>query len=96
MVTPELVRPLAAGIKAPDVNRPVPFMKDAPTSAPIQPGAAVTGPVPMIWKRDSLPIEDLRSPVVTPSAASDGAAPAVTAAPAPSVIPALPLGPNSK
>jgi pilus assembly protein CpaC len=96
MVTPELVRPLAAGVKAPDLNRPMPFLKDAPTSAPIQPGPAVTGPVPMIWKRDSLPIEDLRNATMTPAAASDSAAPTVTAAPAPSVIPALPLGPNSK
>jgi pilus assembly protein CpaC len=94
MVTPELVRPLAAGLKLPDINRPVPFLKDAPTSAPAQPGAGVTGPVPMIWKRDSLPIEDLRSPTMTPAAASDSAAPVMT--PPASAVPPLPLRPNSK
>jgi pilus assembly protein CpaC len=94
MVTPELVRPLAADLKTPDLKRPVPFLKDAPTSAPSQPGPAVTGPVPMIWKRDSLPIEELRSPTTPPAAASDSAAPA--AAQPSSVMPPLPLGPNSK
>jgi pilus assembly protein CpaC len=94
MVTPELVRPLAAGVKTPDLNRPAPFLKDAPTSAPSQPGTAVTGPVPMIWKRDSLPIEDLRSPTMTPAAASDSATPAAT--PSPSMVSPLPFGPNSK
>jgi pilus assembly protein CpaC len=94
MVTPELVRPLAAGVKTPDISRPAPFLKDAPTSAPSQPGAAITGPVPMVWKRDSLPIEDLRNPGMTPAAAGDSAAPATT--PPSSVVPPLSLGPNSK
>jgi pilus assembly protein CpaC len=92
LVTPELVRPLAAGVKTPDLNRPVPFLKDAPTSAPIQPGEAVTGPVPMVWKRDSLPIEDLRNSSTMPAAASDSIAPA--AAPPPPLITPLPAGPN--
>ncbi len=94
MVTPELVRPLAASVKTPDLKRPLPFLKDAPTSAPIQPGPDVTGPVPMVWKRDSLPIEDLQSPTMTPAAASNGAAPAAAAAPPPSLLPPVPLGPK--
>jgi pilus assembly protein CpaC len=61
MVTPELVRPIPAGAKLPDVTSTVPFMKDAPTTAPQQPGAAITGPAPMLWKRDTLPIEELKS-----------------------------------
>ena len=96
LVTPELVRPLAAGIKTPDLKRPMPFLKDAPTSAPIQPGTDVTGPVPMVWKRDSLPIEDLRNASMTPAASDSAtptaAGPAVT--PPPSPIPVLPNGPN--
>ncbi|HEY3938990.1 MAG TPA: pilus assembly protein N-terminal domain-containing protein, partial [Bryobacteraceae bacterium] len=61
MVTPELVRPIPAGAKLPDVTSTVPFMKDSPTIAPQQPGAAVTGPAPMLWKRDTVPIEELKS-----------------------------------
>ncbi|HEY3457777.1 MAG TPA: pilus assembly protein N-terminal domain-containing protein [Bryobacteraceae bacterium] len=62
VVTPELVRPLAAGMKAPEISTPVPYMKDVPTVAPSHPGPAVTGPAPAIWKRDSLPIEELHIP----------------------------------
>jgi pilus assembly protein CpaC len=94
MVTPELVRPLAAGAKLPDLNRPSAFLKDAPTSAPIHPGPAVTGPAPKIWKRESLPIEELRSPNMTPPAASAVPGMADAVAPSASVIPPLPLSPN--
>ena len=97
MVTPELARLLAAGAKLPDLNRPSPFLKDAPTSAPSHPGPAVTGPAPMIWKRESLPIEELRSPTMTPAAASDSAAPggpAAALAPSAAAMPPLPLSPN--
>jgi pilus assembly protein CpaC len=81
VVTPELVRPLAAGMKAPEINTPVPFMKDVPTSAPSHPGPAVTGPVPMIWKRDSLPVEELH----IPAGGSDAQPPP----PAPAAMPGL-------
>ncbi|HMJ61681.1 MAG TPA: hypothetical protein VK493_07945, partial [Bryobacteraceae bacterium] len=96
MVTPELVRPLAASVKTPDLNRPLPFLKDAPTAVPSQPGPAVTGPVPMIWKRESLPIEELRSATMSPAAASDSAVPGAAAAVAPSapVMPPPAPGPN--
>jgi len=94
MVTPELVRPIAAGAKLPDLNRPLPFLKDAPTSAPSQPGPAVTGPVPMVWKRESLAIEELRSPTMSPGAASVAPAAANAAPPPAPVMSPLPPGPK--
>ncbi len=76
VVTPELVRPLAADAKAPEISAPVPFLKDAPMVPPSHPGPAVTGPAPMIWKRDSLPIEELHIPAGGSDAQPPTAAPA--------------------
>jgi pilus assembly protein CpaC len=75
VVTPELVRPLAAGAKAPEIEAPVPFMKDVPTVPPSHPGPAITGPAPQLWKRDSLPVEELRSTGPQPATPSDNPAP---------------------
>jgi pilus assembly protein CpaC len=58
LVTPELVAPIPAGVKPPEVKMPLPFMKGAPTSAPMNPRAPVTGPLP---KTDSLPFEVMKS-----------------------------------
>jgi pilus assembly protein CpaC len=88
MVTPELVRPLPANVKPPEVLAPVPFLKDAPTSAPQQPGGDVTGAAALVWKRESLPIEELKTP---PQAGiSAESAVSVTAPGAPAGIPAPP------
>lgn len=76
VVTPELVRPLAAGAKVPEISTPVPFMQDVPTVPPSHPGPAVTGPAPMIWKRDSLPVEELHIPAGGSEAPPPPAAPA--------------------
>jgi pilus assembly protein CpaC len=73
MVTPELVYPVSAGAKAPEVHFPLPFPKDYPTSAPQTP-AAPNGGAPIPYKRDSVPIEEL----TTPAAAAAPAAPALT------------------
>ncbi len=60
LVTPEVVAPIPAGVKAPELKMPQPFLKDAPQTAPRNPGPDVTGPVQAIPKVDSLPVEELK------------------------------------
>ena len=62
MVTPELVNPIPAGGKAPEMAYPATFLKDAPSSAPQQPSAPGTENVPIPIKRDVVPIEELLTP----------------------------------
>ena len=59
IVTPELVRPIPAGQKVPDLNRPQPFMPTNTTSGVRTPGMDITGPVPTHPAVDSLPLEQL-------------------------------------
>jgi pilus assembly protein CpaC len=60
MVTPELVKPIPAGVKGPEIKMPLPYLKESSPTAPQNPGAAVTGqPSPLI-KVDSLPIEVIK------------------------------------
>lgn len=60
MVTPELVKPIPAGVKGPDITMPLPYLKESSPAAPQNPGVAVTGkPSPLI-KVDSLPIEVIK------------------------------------
>lgn len=61
VVTPELVKPIAAGAARPELNWPLPWGKDMPDKAPQTPGADVTGPPPPIQRVDTLPIEVLKS-----------------------------------
>ena len=78
MVTPELVSPIVAGGKVPELEYPRQFLKDAPTSAPQQP---LPGPqnTPLLIKRDVVPIEDLvTSPNGTTSPAQAPAAPVIS------------------
>ncbi len=61
IVTPELVKPIPAGAKAPDIAMPLPYLKESSPAAPRNPGAAVTGqPTPLV-KVDSLPIEVIKN-----------------------------------
>src|SRR5581483_5526077 len=69
VVTPELVRPIPANAKAPALNMPLPYGKDAPDTAPRTPGADVTGPPAPIQRIDTLPIEVLKSLPLPQSAA---------------------------
>jgi len=98
VVTPELVRPLSASVKPPELQYPLPFMKDVPTAAPRQPGPDVTGPAPELWKRDSLPIEELKgsSPQTANAgnANSGNDAPAASPAPLPVMPAPVALSPN--
>jgi pilus assembly protein CpaC len=68
MVTPELVYPIPAGAKTPEVHLPLPFPKEYPTSAPQTPVPSAGAPIP--YKRDSVPIEELTTPAATPAAPS--------------------------
>ncbi len=61
LVTPELVRPIPRGVKAPEIERPIPFLKGTPASAPVNPGAQVTGPAQPLPIFGSLPVEQLKS-----------------------------------
>ena len=61
LVTPEIVRPIPAGAKRPEIPMIMPFLKDTPTSPPMNPGASVTGPAQALPKLDSLPIEEFRN-----------------------------------
>ncbi|MBV8905187.1 MAG: type II and III secretion system protein, partial [Acidobacteriia bacterium] len=92
VVTPELVRPLAAGSAVPDLKTPLPWGKDMPEKTPRTPGEDVTGPPAPIQRIDTLPIEQLKSlplPQSTGPGTSDSnngsQLPAAT--PAPSVPP---------
>jgi len=61
LVTPELVRPIPAGQRTPELNYPGKFLP--PNSAPDAtrtPGLATTGPVPVTPATEAMPIESLR------------------------------------
>jgi pilus assembly protein CpaC len=59
LVTPELVRPIPAGQKVPEVHMPQEFMKGVAQEAPHQPGMDVTGPVPVKPPTETIPVEEL-------------------------------------
>jgi len=59
MVTPELVNPIQAGVKVPELPFPQPFLKDGPMAAPQHPSVTGTENAPLLIKRDVVPIEDL-------------------------------------
>jgi pilus assembly protein CpaC len=61
MVTPELVGPIPAGSRVPEIKMDKPFLKGAAAAPPKNPGSEVTGPLPALQKHDSLPIEQLKS-----------------------------------
>jgi len=74
LITPVLVRPIPAGAKGPDLQMPKPFMKDAPSSVPLNP-ASPAAKTPGV---ESLPWETLKNwtePEVAPAgpAPSNGA-----------------------
>jgi pilus assembly protein CpaC len=62
LITPEVVRPIPAGGKTPELNFPVPFMPGGATAPPRQPGMDQTGPVPVKRPVESLPYEQLAQP----------------------------------
>ncbi|HXJ41456.1 MAG TPA: hypothetical protein VNH18_19400, partial [Bryobacteraceae bacterium] len=59
LVTPELVRPIPRGQKAPDVKMAKPFLDGSSPKAPQTPGMDVTGPVPVKPPAETVPVEQL-------------------------------------
>ncbi len=74
VVTPELVRPIPAGAKTPEIQMPKSFMKGAPTSVPLNP----TDPAARMPSVQSLPWETLKNwaePEPAPASAPGGPIP---------------------
>ncbi len=100
LVTPELVRPLSRGVKPPEVKMPLPFLTEGAHTPPRPPGVDVTGPVPPLPTRFSLPVEELKGAQqsTTPAHGSDSnnQAPLMVARPAAVTpdTPATPASPN--
>jgi pilus assembly protein CpaC len=69
IITPEVVRPIPAGQKVPELNFPKPFMESNSNASMAQPGLDKTGPVPVKPPVGTLPVELL-------SPKGGGAAPA--------------------
>ena len=59
IITPEIVRPLAAGQPVPELKWTVPFMSDNSPFPMRQPSVDVTGPVPVHPPSPTLPLEQL-------------------------------------
>jgi pilus assembly protein CpaC len=59
VVTPEIVRPMPAGLPMPNLDMPDPFLKPGANVPPRTPGVDKTGTVPMTSAVDSVPFEQL-------------------------------------
>jgi len=95
VVTPELVNPIPAGQKVPDVAMQQPFMKGTATAAPQQPHDTGGDKTADSWRRDSLPIEEMKAsktgnapvtPVAMPTVDSAAAAVSPVGATAPAAV----------
>jgi pilus assembly protein CpaC len=88
IVTPELVRPIAAGQPVPALNFPRPFLAPNTGAYPRTPGVDVTGPVPVGPPNEAIPFEKLiqslqQAPAQLQQIPSTSQAPAVPATPPP-------------
>ncbi len=92
VVTPEVVRPLAAGAPSPNLIMPFPWDKEMPKTAPRTAGADVTGAPTPIQRIDTVPIEQLKSLPLPPAAGQAGqeGSPVPAATPVPGGIPSPP------
>ena len=60
IVTPEIVRPIPAGQKVPDLKFPKAFMAPNTPGVPMHtPGMETTGPVPVHPPQETIPVEQL-------------------------------------
>lgn len=59
LVTPELVRPIPAGQKLPEIEMPRKDFIDASATPPRTPGMELTGPVPVTPPQATIPVEEL-------------------------------------
>jgi pilus assembly protein CpaC len=97
IITPEVVRPIPATEKVPELNFPNPFMTPNTHTSMSQPGIDKTGPVPVKPPFETLPVE-LLSPKAAGGPAPSGPAtyqmvPVQQQAPPPPVNPGLTPGP---
>ena len=62
LVTPEIVRPIAAGQPRPEIPMPKQFLKDKDMlkEPPRTPGVETTGPMPVKPERETVPVEELQ------------------------------------
>jgi pilus assembly protein CpaC len=85
IITPEVVRPIPAGQKAPELKFPMEFMTSNSNMTMSQPGMDKTGPVPVKPPFETMPVE-LLSP-------AKQAAPAPVGLPAYQMVPVQPQAP---
>ncbi len=107
IVTPEVVRPIPAGQALPALNYPQPFLPpNTSKDPPRTPGIETTGPVPIVTKVQTIPIEQLIQSESATGAASSAQQPTAPtlqfvpmlvppgAAPAPTAPPPAPAKPG--
>ncbi|HEV8039472.1 MAG TPA: pilus assembly protein N-terminal domain-containing protein [Bryobacteraceae bacterium] len=96
IVTPEIVRPLPAGQKLPDLNFPKKFMAPNTPGVPMHtPGMETTGPVPVHPPQETIPVEQLIQMQRAPQPTNQQSAPVIQfvpmlTQPAPTTPPATP------
>ena len=75
LVTPEFVNATLAGEKTPEVKMTEPFLDGTSAKAPQQPRVPISDQTAEPWRRDSIPVEDLKASQVLTSDGSTPAAP---------------------
>jgi len=89
IITPEVVRPIPAGQKPPDVGFTSPYILDR-KPAPAQPGMDKTGPVPVHPASDTIAVEELEQD------RKKGQASSAPTTPAFQIIPMVPVAPANE
>jgi pilus assembly protein CpaC len=92
IITPELVRPLPAGQKGPELTYPSKFLPPNSPGPFEHPNMTQTGPVPVKPPVDSLPYEQIMTPKKENPAQANPTYQLVPMAPAPAVPAAVPAG----
>jgi pilus assembly protein CpaC len=73
LITPEVVRPIPAGQKPPELHYSKPFMPPNTEGLPRTPGMDKTGPVPVTPASDSMPVEQLMQEKAKPGQSAPSA-----------------------
>jgi pilus assembly protein CpaC len=98
IVTPEIVRPIAAGQPLPELNLPRKFMEPNTPGTPVRtPGMETTGPVPVHPPQETIPVEQLMQLQRPPQPGNQQTAPVIQFVPMltpPATAPATPPASN--
>ena len=96
IITPEIVRPIPAGQKSPELHMPISFMAPNTPGSLAHPGQDKTGPVPVHPQPDPIPVEQLAKPGPPPApvAPSYQLVPMAPMPAPPPVNPGLPATPS--